>query len=60
LLQINQVYYRNTQTKAKLKWKLFAKTIREPSKEAWVQIDSESNKKRSRSALIRSGEDNVS
>jgi hypothetical protein len=36
-----KIIFQNTQTK--LKQKLFAKVVREPSKEAWVWLDRESN-----------------
>jgi hypothetical protein len=38
------IIFQNTQTlQLKLKWNLFAKVIREPSKETWVSFDRESN-----------------
>ncbi len=44
-LRIKQVYYSQlitnyTNIRTKLKWKLFTKVIKTPSKEAWVWIDS--------------------
>ncbi len=40
---IEDIFPKHANITTKLKWKLFTKVIKRPSKEAWISLDKESN-----------------